>query len=225
MDFKTAEEQLLATIEALAPENQIKGLIADMVAITDFQKQHYTAPHQTIIESFAAVLVDEIVTNSVAALNRRAFNRAEARNAFEHKLIAKIAKERAAGGRLRAWCREDVAAQWTTRLNDLAWNGVEVRIVFNRLLSEGDDIVAATPRTITTTSGLVIGRQDLRQFIPLHVWPSQFEKSLTQEKEITACEYELEAKAVGRARPDLVFDAASKTFRPMAGPSDQKDLG
>ena len=225
MDFKTAEEHLLAVVEALRPENQIKGLIADMAAITDFQKQHYSAPHQVVIENFAAVLVDEIVTHSIAALNRRAFDRAPARNAFEHKLIAKIAKERSSGGLLRAWSRDDVRAAWAVRMNDQAWNAVEVQIVVYRLLPENDTIETVTPRTITTTSGLVITRADLRQFRPLHVWESQFERSLTQEKEIAACEYELEAKAVGRARPDLVFDAASKSFRKMAGPSDERDPG
>lgn len=144
---------------------------------------------------------------------------------FDQLLLEALRKGRERGGILRGWRRADVRNDWTVRLNDLAWGGVECHLVFERLLPEGDVIVAATPRTITTSSGLVITRQDLLIFCPPHVWASQFARSLVSEKEIAKIEGELEAKAIQAARPNLVFDPVTRTFQKMAGPSDERDPG
>lgn len=188
--------------------------------------QHYQqdikdATYEVITSGVYAQLAAEFVPATAAAVLDE--NRLCAR--FDTLLLEALRKGRERGGILRGWRRDDVREDWTIRLNDLAWNDVECLIVFNRLLPEGDDIVAATPRQITTTSGLTISRTDLRAFRPLHVWESQFERSLTSEKEIAAVESDLEVKAMSAQRPDLAFDAGSKSFRKMAGPTDSRDPG
>ena len=132
---------------------------------------------------------------------------------FAAGLESDIARERQLGGRLRPWQRADIRAAWAVPMNDMAWNGVEILLVIERLLPEGDDIVSVTTREITTSSGKVITRSDLRQFCPVNVWPSQFERSLTSEREIAALEANQRAKA----------ELAAQPFRKTAGPTHEYD--
>jgi hypothetical protein len=162
-------------------------------------------------DGYDSQIVDELAANATDAIVKKAIVLIEQRGMLspvdqqqlltEHRAaLGKIVQHERAYGRLRPWTREDVEKRHLVVFDARGYNSHE-RSLMHRLLPEGDDWRDISWHECTTTSGLVVRRDDIDQFRPRAASIAGWEREKTPTAQIEKLQRDAAREEAERQKP------------------------